>query len=70
MPNDIQSNSNNDNNPERNSKSQTESNDFSLSIHATYTSYDWNQADARYCFRYLLLFNAALLSFAHGENKI
>lgn len=34
----------------------------------SYTSYDWNIADAKYCFRYLLLFNAALLSFAHGAN--
>ena len=28
-----------------------------------------NRMDALYCFRYLLLFNAALLSFAHGEDK-
>jgi phosphate/sulfate permease len=27
----------------------------------------WNKVDALYCFRYLLLFNAALLSYAHGE---
>jgi phosphate/sulfate permease len=31
-------------------------------------SSEWNVADANYCFRYLLLFNAALLSFAHGAN--
>ena len=29
----------------------------------------WNKADALYCFRYLLLFNAALLSYAHGRRR-
>lgn len=29
----------------------------------------WSKVDALYCFRYLLLFNAALLSYAHGDER-
>ncbi len=36
-------------------------------VHHLTNDQEWSKSDAMYCYRYLLLFNAALLSYAHGK---